>query len=83
MNLNLTYLYNNKTLENSANNISPFLAQPVDLSKIKTHDLSFGYKSPNLSLGNNVGFHPNQIVKYSISAPNFNIKPNAVYLSDT
>ncbi len=73
-----TTSYPNKILENS-NNISSFLAQPVDFSKIKTPELYFGYESKHLSLGNPEGYQPGQVMEYAISS-NSSIKPNAIYL---
>ncbi len=73
-----TTSYPNKILENS-NNISSFLAQPVDFSKIKTPELYFGYESKRLSLGNPEGYQPGQVMEYAISS-NSSIKPNAIYL---
>ncbi len=73
-----TTSYPNKILENS-NNISSFLAQPVDFSKIKTPELYFGYKSKHLSLGNPEGYQPGQVMEYTIPS-NSGIKPNTIYL---
>ncbi len=73
-----TTSYPNKILENP-NNISSFLAQPVDFSKIKTPELFFGYESKRLSLGNPEGYQPGQVMEYAIPS-NSSIKPNAIYL---
>ena len=78
--LNTTFSYNNKTQVNSENNISRFLAQSVDFSKIKTHELYFENQSSSSSLGNPEGIHPGQIVTYSIPLSNSSIKPNTIYL---
>ncbi len=72
--------YDNKTQVNSENNISRFLAQPVDFSKINTHELYFENQSSSSSLGNPEGIHPGQIVTYSIPLSNSSIKPNTIYL---
>ncbi|MEJ7642859.1 MAG: redoxin family protein [Candidatus Nitrosocosmicus sp.] len=77
---NTTFPYENKSLFNSKNNISKFLAQSVDSSKIKTPELYFGNQSSSSSLGNPQGFHLGQTVTYSLPSPNSTIKPNALYL---
>ncbi len=78
-NQDVTYLYKNKSLDKSNNNISSFLSQSVDFSKIKTPELYFGYQSPSSSLGNSEGFHPGQNVTYTIPS-NSSFKPNTIYL---
>ncbi len=76
---NTTYFHNNKPLH-TPNNMSSFLTQSVDFSKIKTPELFFGYQSPRPSLGNPEGFHPGQNITYSTIPSNSSIKPNTVYL---
>ncbi len=78
-NQDVTYLYKNKSLDKSNNNISSFLSQSVDFSKIKTPELYFGYQFPGSSLGNPEGFHPGQNVTYTIPS-NSSFKPNTIYL---
>ena len=68
----------NKT-PNNQNKISRFLEQPVGFSKIKTPDLYFGHKFKDTPLGNQEGFHPEQVIKYAILS-NSSIKPNTAYL---
>ncbi len=68
----------NKT-PNNQSKISRFLEQPVDFTKIKTPEMYFGYKFKDTSLGNTEGFHPEQVIKYTIPS-NSSVKPNTVYL---
>ena len=70
--------YAGRSVDNQSN-ISSFLAQSVDFSKIKTPELYFGYNSKYSSLGNPDGFHPQQVIEYTIPS-NSNIKPNTIYL---
>ncbi len=77
---NTTFPYENKSQFNSKNNISKFLAQSVDFSKIKTPELYFGNQSSSSSLGNPQGFHLGQTVTYSLPSSNSTIKPNTIYL---
>ena len=80
--INATHPYGNKSQFNSTNNISNFLKQPVDFSKIKTPELYFGNQGSNSAVGNSEGFEPGQIVTYSLtpSISNSSIKPNTIYL---
>ncbi len=77
---------NNETINNLSNNISSFLVQPVDFTKIKTSESYFGNQSSRSALGNPEGFHPGQILNYSLpmssSSSNLtsSIKPNTIYL---
>jgi thiol-disulfide isomerase/thioredoxin len=77
---NSTFPYENKSQSNSKNNISNFLAQSVDHSKIKTPELYFGDQYSTSSLGNPQGFRLGQTVTYSLPSYNSTIKPNAIYL---
>jgi thiol-disulfide isomerase/thioredoxin len=77
---NSTFPYENKSQSNSKNNISNFLAQSVDHSKIKTPELYFGNQYSTSSLGNPQGFRLGQTVTYSLPPSNSTIKPNAIYL---
>ena len=76
---NTTFPYENRTTSNSTNDISSFLEQPVDFSKIKTPELYFGNQSSGSSLGNSV-VHSGQIVTYTIPSANGSIKHNTIYL---
>lgn len=80
--INATHPYGNKSQFNSTNNISNFLKQPVDFSKIKTPELYFGNQGSKSAVGNSKGFEPGQIVTYSLtpSISNSSIKPNTIYL---
>lgn len=78
--LNATLSHDNKTHENTKNNISRFLAQSVDFSKIKTPELYFENQSSSSALGNPEGIHPDQIVTYVIPSSSLSIKPNTIYL---
>ncbi len=77
---------NNETINNLSNNISSFLVQPVDFTKIKTSESYFGNQSSRSALGNPEGFHLGQILNYSLplssSSSNLtsSIKPNTIYL---
>ncbi|MBA3977728.1 MAG: redoxin domain-containing protein [Nitrosopumilus sp.] len=75
----IAYSHSNKSSLHKPNNISSFLSQSVDFSKIKTHELYFGHQSPSSSLGNSDGFHPGKNVTYTIP-PKSSIKPNTIYL---
>jgi thiol-disulfide isomerase/thioredoxin len=72
--------FNNST--NNNNNISNFLKQPVDFSKIKTPELYFGNQGSNSAVGNSVGtIQPGQTITYTIpSISNSTIEPNTIYL---
>ena len=78
--LNTTFLYENKSQFNSTNNINNFLKQPVEFSKIKTPELYFGNQGSNSAIGNSEGVHPGQTVTYTIPSLNGSIKPNTIYL---
>jgi thiol-disulfide isomerase/thioredoxin len=79
------YNYSN-TIQDNLNNISSFLAQVVDFSKIKTPELYFGNQSSRSALGNPEGFHLGQTISYSLplssssALSNPSIKPNTIYL---
>ena len=77
---NTTFPYENRTASNSINDISSFLEQPVDFSKIKTPELYFGDQSSGSSIGNSKGVHHGQNVTYTIPSLNGSIKPNTIYL---
>jgi thiol-disulfide isomerase/thioredoxin len=79
-NLNTTVAYENKSQFDSTNNISSFLKQPVDFSKIKTPELYFGNQGSNSAIGNSEGVHLGQTVTYTIPSLNGSIKPNTIYL---
>jgi thiol-disulfide isomerase/thioredoxin len=81
--INATHRYGNKSQFNSTNNISNFLKQPVDFSKIKTPELYFGNQGSKSAVANSEGvIEPGQIVTYSLtpSLSNSSVKPNAIYL---
>ena len=78
--LNTTFPYENKSRFNSTNNISNFLKQPIEFSKIKTPELYFGNQGSNSAIGNSEGVHPGQTVTYTIPSLNGSIKPNTIYL---
>ncbi len=78
--LNTTFLYENKSQFNSTNNINNFLKQPVEFSKIKTPELYFGNQGSNSAIGNSEGVHPGQTVTYTTPSLNGSIKPNTIYL---
>jgi thiol-disulfide isomerase/thioredoxin len=69
---------------NSNSDVSNFLKQPVDFSKIKTPELYFGNQGSNSAVENSGGvFEPGQIVTYNLlpsSISNSTIKPNTIYL---
>ncbi len=82
-----SYINNSNIIQDSPkNNISSFLSQPVDFSKIKTPELYFGNQSSRSALGNPEGFHSGQTINYSLplssssSMSNSSIKPNTIYL---
>ena len=86
---NDTFSYTNNSniiQDGPKNNVSSFLAQPVDFSKIKTPELYFGNQSSRSALGNPEGFHSGQTINYflppssSSSMSNSSIKPNTIYL---
>jgi thiol-disulfide isomerase/thioredoxin len=56
--INTTLPYENKSQFNSTNNISSFLKQPIDFSKIKTPELYFGNQGSNSAIGNSEGIQP-------------------------
>ena len=74
----------NSTSNNNNNDISNFLKQPVDFSKIKTQEMYFGNQGSNSAAGNSGGvFEPGQIVTYNLpptSISNSTIEPNTIYL---
>ena len=76
---NTTFSYENRNTSNSTNDVSSFLEQPVDFSKIKTPELYFGNQSSGSSIGNS-GVHSGQNVTYTIPLLNGSIKPNTIYL---
>ncbi len=57
---------------------NPRGAQSVDLGRINTPELYFGYNYARANLGNPEGFVPDKVVGYSLPG---DIKPNAIYLS--
>jgi thiol-disulfide isomerase/thioredoxin len=73
------YLYKNGSPVKPNNNMSGFLSQSVDFTKIKTPELYFGYQFPGSSLGNPEGFHNGENVTYTTPS-NSSIKPNTIYL---
>ena len=81
-----SYDNNNIIRDSAKNNISSFLSQPVDFSKIKTPELYFGNQSSHSALGNPQGFHLGQTINYSLpssfssATSNSTIKPNTIYL---
>ena len=93
---NNTFSYDNNSniiQDSSKNNVSSFLAQPVDFSKIKTPELYFGNQSSRSAIGNPEGLHLGQAINYflpssssSLSSSsssltsNSSIKPNTIYL---
>jgi thiol-disulfide isomerase/thioredoxin len=66
------------------NNISSFLEQSVDFSKIKTPELYFGNQGSNSAVGNSEGegvFEPGQTITYTTPiTSNSSIEPNTIYL---
>ena len=88
-NRNTSFSLDNKksqfnSTSNNNNDISNFLKQPVDFSKIKTPELYFGNQGSNSAVGNSGGvFEPGQIVTYNLpptSISNSTIEPNTIYL---
>ena len=80
MDQNTTFPYENKSQFDSTNNISNFIQQPVDFSKIKTPELYFGNQGSKSAIGNTEGVHLGQTVTYTIPSLNGSIKPNTIYL---
>ncbi len=78
--LNTTFPYENESQINSTNNVSSFLKQPVEFSKIKTPELYFGNQGSNSAIGNSEGVHPGQTVTYTIPSLNGSIRPNTIFL---
>jgi len=70
------------------NNISRFLSQPIDFSKIKTPELYFGNQTFHSALGNPEGIQAGQTMNYSLplsltsssTMPISSIKPSTIYL---
>jgi len=73
---------NSTSNNNNNNDISNFLKQPVDFSKIKTPELYFGNQGSNSAVGNSVGtIQQGQTITYTIpSISNSTIEPNTIYL---
>jgi thiol-disulfide isomerase/thioredoxin len=79
--LDATLNLDNKSSLNSTNDLSTFLEQPVDFSKIRTPELYFGDQSYGSSIGNPEGFRSGQIAAYTLTpVSNSTIKPNTIYL---
>jgi thiol-disulfide isomerase/thioredoxin len=57
--------------------------QSVDISKINSPELYFGYQFARAPLGNPEGFKPDQTVDYSLAKIDSSIKPNVIYLDGT
>jgi len=74
--------FNSTSNNNNNNDISNFLKQPVDFSKIKTPELYFGNQGSNSAVGNSVGtIQQGQTITYTIpSISNSTIEPNTIYL---
>jgi thiol-disulfide isomerase/thioredoxin len=66
---------------NSTGLANPSNVQTVDFSKVNSPELYLGYQFARDPLGSPEGFHPGQLVNYSI--PNSNLTPNLVYLQGT
>src|SRR6266540_2711594 len=68
-----------KTLNfNTSGLANPSNVQSIDFSKVNSPELYFGYQFARDPLGSPEGFHPEQLVNYSI--PSSDLKPNLVYL---
>ena len=67
---NTTFPYENRSQYDSTSNISSFLKQPVDFSKIKTPELYFGNQGSNSAIGNLEGVHPGQTITYATPSLN-------------
>jgi thiol-disulfide isomerase/thioredoxin len=68
-----------KTLNfNTSGLANPSNVQSIDFSKVNSPELYFGYQFARDPLGSPEGFHPGQLVNYSI--PSSDLKPNVVYL---
>jgi thiol-disulfide isomerase/thioredoxin len=57
----------------------PSGTQSIDFTKINTPELYFGYKYARIAIGNQEGFKPDQVVKYTLPS-NDKITPNRIYL---
>ncbi|TVP40431.1 redoxin domain-containing protein [Candidatus Nitrosocosmicus arcticus] len=80
-----SYYTNSNIIQNTyKNNVSSFLAQPIDFSKIKTPELYFGNQSSRSAIGNPEGLHLGQAINYFLPSSsltsNSSIKPNTIYL---
>ncbi|MDN5846684.1 MAG: redoxin domain-containing protein [Candidatus Nitrosocosmicus sp.] len=88
-----SYFNNSNTIQYSLiNNVTSFLLQHVDFTKIQTPELYFGNQSSRSALGNPEGFRLGQTIDYflptssssssssSSSMSNSSIKPNTIYL---
>ena len=87
-----SYFNNSNTIQHSPkNNVTSFLNQHVDFSKIRTPELYFGNQSSRSALENPEGFHLGQTIDYflptsssssssSKSISNSSIQPNTIYL---
>jgi thiol-disulfide isomerase/thioredoxin len=71
------YIGANATFDQSISR--PENAQSVNFGRIDTPELYFGYQFARAPLGNQEGYKPDQIVKYTI-AENTTIAPNRIYL---
>src|SRR5215212_7318263 len=72
------YIGANVTIDQSISN--PESSQNVNVDRINTPELYFGYEYSRAPLGNSEGYKPDQVVKYTIPDDS-KIVPNRIYLA--
>ena len=70
----------NDSIATETTTTTPKNVQSLDLSKINSPELYFGYEFARAPLGNSEGFKPDQTVEYSLANTGSNIEPNVIYL---